>query len=202
MMQQRFRKMMRFLLMFVVLGAVSAGLCPAASGQTETTGDEYTMHRCLVVGRVGRYGRRPVHVDAVEAQIVAGRWTAPQAGDEIELPDGEKRPWTEATAGEDGWLSHDALRGGYACWSVDSPGRRIMILDAAGHRMVYVNGVPRGGDVYGNGWTQLPVLLREGRNDLLFHCARGRLRARLHEPKADAYFELREPTLPDLIIGE
>jgi len=201
-MQQRLRKMMRFLLMFVMLGAVSAGLCPAASGQADTTGDEYSMHQCLVVGRVGRYGRRPVHVDAVEAQIVAGQWTAPQAGDEIELPDGEKRQWTEATAGEDGWLSHDALRGGYACWSVDSPHRRIMILDAAGHRMVYVNGVPRGGDVYGNGWTQLPVLLHEGRNDLLFHCARGRLRARLHEPKADAYFELREPTLPDLIVGE
>ncbi|MDY7109634.1 MAG: prolyl oligopeptidase family serine peptidase [Planctomycetota bacterium] len=188
----------------LMVAVVAAWLCarPAAPAESEPAPDEYTMREALVIGSVGKYGRRPIHTDAIEAQLVAGTWTAPAAGDVVTLPDGSTETWAEAALGEDGWLKHKALRGGYACWSIDSPQRRVMILDAAGHRMVYVNGTPRGGDVYGNGWTSVPVRLREGRNVFLFHCARGRLRAALHEPKAEAYFELREPTLPDLIVGE
>jgi len=177
--------------LFVIIAAGGDGLCPGAPAQAENGADEYIMREALVIGRVGRYGRRPIHTDAVEAQIVAGTWTAPETGDAVALPDGSTQAWAEAAAREDGWLKHNALRGRYACWTVDSPQRRVMILDAAGHRMVYVNGTPRGGDVYGNGWTSVPVRLRAGRNVLLFHCARGRLRAALREPKAEAYFELR-----------
>lgn len=196
------RKTSSAFLMFAIIAVGWSGLCPVAQAQAENGPDEYIMREALVIGRVGRYGRRPIHLDAVEGRLVAGAWTAPQAGDAVTLPDGSTQTWVEAAAGENGWIEHGALRGGYACWSIDSPQRRVMILDAAGHRMVYVNGTPRGGDVYGNGWTSVPVRLREGRNVFLFHCARGRLRAALREPKAEAYFELREPTLPDLIIGE
>jgi dienelactone hydrolase len=190
---------------FIVLMMAAAAVflaSPAAPAQVEDAPDEYAMREALVIGSVGQYGRRPIHTDAIEAQLVADTWTVPDAGDVVTLPDGSTQTWMDAEAGENGWLEDDALRGGYACWSIDAPQRRMMILDAAGHRMVYVNGTARGGDVYGNGWTSVPVPLREGRNVFLFHCARGRLRAALHEPKAGAYFELREPTLPDLIIGE
>ena len=61
-----------------------------------------------------------------------------------------------------------------------------MLLEASGHGMVYVNGVLRGGDPYGNGSMRLPVSLRSGRNDLLFLCTRGPIRARLTPPRAEA----------------
>jgi poly(3-hydroxybutyrate) depolymerase len=169
---------------------------------TSAHAEEHVLRDVLVLPRVGTGGRRPVHVDAVEARIVAGTWTPPRAGEAVELPDSTTKTWTEASAGENGWLRDDALRGGYACWTVASPEERVMILEASGHRSVYVNGTPRGGDPYGNGWTRLPVLLRAGSNVLLFHVSRGRVRARLVAPAAPAFLSTREPTMADLIVGE
>ena len=183
----------------------------AAAGNTasawigEPTGEppaEYVMRDALVLDCVGRYGRWPLYPDALEAMIVADRWTAPRPGDTVTLPDGKEQTWTEATAGKNNWLELNALKGGYAYWTVNSPVERVMILDAAGHSSVRANGEPRSGDVYGYGYVQLPVLMKKGANEFLFHCKRGRLRARLAEPKTDVYIELRDPTLPDLILGE
>jgi poly(3-hydroxybutyrate) depolymerase len=68
--------------------------------------------------------------------------------------------------------------------------------------MVYVNGEPRAGDPYRYGYVHLPVLMRAGTNDFLFHVARGRFQARLIPPKAEAAFDVADMTLPDLISGE
>jgi dienelactone hydrolase len=153
--------------------------------------------RWLVIGPVGRHGRAPVHTDPIEAAVVAGRWTAPQAGDKV----GEQ-VWQEALPDDNGWLRHDALRRGYACMTVEADVDRVMILEPAGHSMVYVNGVPRVGDPYKTSWPRLPVRLRAGTNTLLFAVGRGRVWARLVAPKAEAEFNPRELTAPDLILGE
>jgi hypothetical protein len=42
-----------------------------------------------------------VHLDAVEAQVVAGRWLPPKASDAVTLPDGSTRTWEATTANED-----------------------------------------------------------------------------------------------------
>ncbi|UCD74903.1 MAG: prolyl oligopeptidase family serine peptidase [Phycisphaerales bacterium] len=182
------------------------GTFPARGGDeveaTGTGGGDQTMTQALLLPRVGRYGRAPVHLDPVEAQIVAGAWMPPAEGDTVETAEGEERTWSPGEADENGWLSNRALRGGYAYWAVESDSERVMILEASGHRMVYVNGVPRGGDVYSTGWTRLPVQLKRGTNHFLFTSARGRLRAKLTEPKAPAFFSGIDHTMPDLIVGE
>lgn len=165
-------------------------------------GDSLPLHEFLVLGAVGRYGRSAVHTDAVEALIVAGRWTAPRAGDTVTLPDGSSRSWERATAGPDGWLNHRALRGGYAWTQVESEAPRPMLLEATGHNLVYVNGEPRMGDPYQTGYVRLPILLQAGRNEFLFQCGRGQLKAQLTVPPSPVALDGRDATLPDLIMGE
>jgi uncharacterized iron-regulated protein len=156
----------------------------------------------LVVPKAGRSGRVAIHTDAIEHMIVTGQWSPPLPQQSFQLPDGEVRTWTTIMPDEDGTYRHAALAGGYAFATVTLDAPAIMLLDAAGHRMVYVNGVPRGGDVYSHGYVKLPVQLRAGRNALLFRGGRGRLRARLVEPVAPVQVVLRDRTVPDLLADE
>jgi pimeloyl-ACP methyl ester carboxylesterase len=163
---------------------------------------EIVLREGLVIPPVGRYGRSPVHTDALESQIVAGKWAAPKAGDVVKLEDGSSRRWESAQAAKDGAFTHQALAGGYAFFTVPSKEQRIMLLEASGHATVYVNGEPRTGDLYQNSYVHLPVLLRKGTNEFLFHVGRGRLQAKLVQPKAEAVLDLSDTTLPDLVVGE
>ena len=91
---------------------------------------------------------------------------------------------------------------GYAVATVTVPEEGSWMLEASGHRHVYVNGEPRVGDFYGYSSTKLPVLLRYGENELLFRIARGPLDARLVRPRAEISFSVEDLTLPDVIRGE
>ncbi|MBI1852471.1 MAG: prolyl oligopeptidase family serine peptidase [Planctomycetes bacterium] len=160
--------------------------------------DEIVLRDGLVIGPPGKFERSILHQDAIEAEIVAGRAVSPKAGDELKLPDGTSLRWEPIRARDDGWFAHDALgKGGYVFLSVESASERVMILDAAGHSLVYVNGEPRAGDPYQMGIGHLPGLLRAGSNGRLFPCARGRMRAKLVIPTADALFDASDMTLPD-----
>lgn len=68
--------------------------------------------------------------------------------------------------------------------------------------MVFVNGEPRVGDPYLTGQTIVPIVLRAGKNELLFHCAAGKVRAEVLKPQREVFFEQRDLTLPSLIEGE
>jgi predicted peptidase len=160
------------------------------------------IQEMLVVGPVGRGGRRPVHTDAVEARVVAGDLDVPGPGDMLELPDGTQRAWALSRADENGWIIDPALRGGYASVVVNAADDGVVLLEASGHRAVYVNGEPRAGDPYGTGWAVVPVALDQGANNLLFPVGRGRVRAQLSAPKSPAMFNLRDKTVPDLVDSD
>lgn len=159
--------------------------------------DEIKIEKVLVIDRVGRYGRSPVFVDPIELLRVTGQWRFPRAGDVVASADGRDVAWREAHAKEDGEISDDALAGGYALATVDVDADRVMILEASGHGIVFVNGEPRVGDPYETAYVRLPVLLKRGANELLFHCQRGRLRAKLTEPPKDVFIDLSDLTLTD-----
>src|SRR5436190_10303755 len=141
----------------------------------------------LVLAGVARYGRAPMPIDAVQAKFAAGDWRAPKEGDALTAPGGQERKWVKAAV-KDGALDHPALNGGYAFFVVESPADRVMLLQAAGSTVSYVNGEPRVGDVYSHGYVTVPVALRKGENQFLFHCGRGSLRAKLVEPTARIQF--------------
>jgi dienelactone hydrolase len=162
---------------------------------------EIPLGDCLVVGSVGRYGRSAVHVDAIEADIVAGRWKAPKAGDKVAGPGAPARIWEAATA-KNGTIEHPALRSGYLSWNVTADADRVMLLDASGHTMVYVNGEPRTGDPYSNGIVRLPVELKKGDNEFLFFVGRGQLQAKFVSASDGPQLDTRDLTLPDYVRGE
>ncbi len=161
-----------------------------------------TIDSLLVVSRAGRSVRGPLFTDAIEARLVAGTFSAPSEGDTLTSADGGELEWRRVEPNDDGRFRERELRGGYAYASVESDRSRVVLLDASGHRHVYVNGTPRGGDVYALGYLRLPIDLREGRNDLLFRGGRGSLTIRMEEPPAPCFLETRDRVLPDLVRGE
>ena len=177
-----------------------AHLTPASTPPTLRVG-ETVIRDVLVIGGVGRWGRSAVHTDAIEAEIIAGRWSPPAAGQTLTLPDGSVQSWAAVSAGPDGMIRVGALMGGYAYAAVESDRETVMLLEASGQSMVYANGEPRAGDPYQWGFVRLPVLLKAGTNQFLFACGRGEFRAKLIEPRAPIMLDTGDATLPDLIRG-
>ena len=201
-MTSRWRRFVGLVAACVVFAACSGSVCSAAAAEDGAPGEELVLRDGIVIPPVGRYGRSAVHTDAIEAELVAGQWRAPKSGDVVTLPDGSVKTWEPIHAGEDGWFRHAALGGGYVYVAVPAGHEHVMLLEAAGHAMVYVNGEPRTGDPYGHGYVRLPVRLRQGKNELLFQVGRGQLRAKLLPAKSAVQFDLADNTLPDLIVGE
>ena len=143
-------------------------------------------------------GRNPVPADPVLAAVVAGDWKPPKAGDTVTAPNGRALAWAAAPL-KDG--SIPITPGGYAYLPVTSDAARVVVLQASGQGMVYVNGEPRPGDPYGNGYVRLPVALRAGVNDLLFAAGRGAIKVAILEPKAAAELDPADLTAPDLRVG-
>ncbi|MDP8244175.1 MAG: prolyl oligopeptidase family serine peptidase [Candidatus Hinthialibacter antarcticus] len=168
------------------------------------TAEEETIQLTQGVGidRVGRSGRSAIRTDPVEYQIVTGTWVAPKEGDVLITGATDEPTWQKTEADEDGWFQGPGRRRGYISVNVHSDSDRMMLLNGSGHSMVYVNQVPRMGDVYGYGYSFLPVRLNQGDNEFLFQCSRGRLKASLVTPSNILQLNDRDMTLPDLVVGE
>jgi len=134
--------------------------------------------------------------------VAAGTWQPPKAGNTGPRPDGRSRTWEKLAPGKDGSYQNPALNGGYAFFSVLSPQDRVMVLQASGHGMVWVNGEPRAGDPYSYGYVQVPVELKQGPNQFLFTVARGALTAKLTAPPAALFFNTADITVPELIASQ
>lgn len=151
-----------------------------------------------------RAGRSLFVVDPIQARVAAGTWQAPVAGQQEKASEsgGQAPTWEAVEMGPEGQVEHPSARGGYLSCVVRADAEKPMILEARGHGMVYVNGHPRAGDPYDYGFLKLPVLLKPGENHFLFQGGRGRLQAKLVEPRAPAMLEPGDATLPDLLAGQ
>jgi len=164
---------------------------------------ELELKKGLVVGLVGQYGRFAVPSDLLAWQMAMGAMAEPKAGGAIgKNAKGEDLAWAAVEANKEGWIENRALAGGYLHVIVESERPRTMILDAAGFYVAWINGEPRGGEKYGADYLRHPIRLGKGRNVLLFRGERGRIKGRLYEPPAEAFFTDKDQTLPDLVIGE
>lgn len=149
---------------------------------------------------VDRLERRELEIDAVESALVAGR----------DLPSSI----ATVRADSSGWLLDDVMTGNYARATVEVDETGVWLLQGMAYTAVYVNGELRIGNVYGwkdtwESWepnfdfSRVPVELRAGRNELLFHGIRwGRMRASLHRATSSLVLAPRDLTRPDLVVGE
>jgi pimeloyl-ACP methyl ester carboxylesterase len=177
-------------------------VCLLALGAAQADSGVIELQEGLAIGRVGVYGRFAVHQDPIQYQISSGEWQAPEPGDTVNTAQGETQTWEPITEGEDGWVRGNQLRGGYVHFTVEAEEERVMMLEARAHGTGYFNGRPIAGDPYNYGFMKVPVLVREGQNEVLFHATRGLLDARLSPVEGDVFAVSDDPTLPDLIVGD
>ncbi len=106
--------------------------------------------------------------------------------------------------GENGVPSARPLFGGWVYAPVELEQDQLMLVEATGFAVVYVNGEPRGGAIYGAdfGMTAHPVQLRKGTNHLLFEGVRNSFQARLVPAEAPVSLTTADMTAPDLLIGD
>jgi predicted esterase len=173
---------------------------PAA---TEAKAVELTLSEGWVLPRGERTRARPSFpVDPLEWAWLQGKLALPDRAAE-ESPSAEGlSPWKKVHPDAEGRFDGRALAGGWLAAHVDAPGEGVWMLEAQGHGSVRVNGVLRVGDVYANGRVELPVMLRQGRNTLIFTSGRGAITARLRQPSRQAGFSLRDSTFPHVLRGE
>lgn len=155
--------------------------------------DVQVVQDARVWANPSRGGRVPVSRDAVQAGIVAGEWSPPTS---------DGAGWHTIHANKDGWFESNELDNGYADVQVKSDAHKVVVLTAPGCTCVYVDGVIRTGDPYQYGYVKIPVVLEKGDNDLLFACARGRLRVQLEAPTSTTFLNLDDATLPDVVAGD
>ncbi|MBX3375627.1 MAG: prolyl oligopeptidase family serine peptidase [Phycisphaeraceae bacterium] len=160
-----------------------------------------TFNRALVLPPTGAATRIIVSPDPVAAPIVAGVWTPPSEGDNVPGQDGTPRTWQGIDIAPDGKIEHRAVRGGYAYVPVQSDVEQVVILSAAGHGLVYINGEPRPGDPYSHGYLRIPIALKAGRNDLLFRGSRGGIAFSFRAPESPLTIDMADATLPDVVEG-
>ncbi len=197
------------LICIAILSLAAACVSPRqATGNTDANAIDDSPAGAAIELREGltistsRQRRAAINLDPVVAQVLAGTWVTPRAGESVAYPGGQTKKWEPVKAGDDGWFSERDLRGGYLAASFSAGDDAVMMLESAGHAMVYASGEPRGGDIYSNGYVHLPVHVRKGQNALLFQVGRGRLKARLTRPKAPAFLSVADVTLPDMKSGE
>jgi poly(3-hydroxybutyrate) depolymerase len=183
---------------------IAALALSGAAGATElaSTASEWVISRALVLDNGTKFGRNTLFTDAVESRLAAGTWRLPQEGESWTLPSGGQRSWTNAVADASGWFEGPAMRGGWALMTIEVAEPRIVVLNASGQTMSYVNGEPRAGDLYQYGYVETPILLHKGTNELLFATGRGRLRVRLRAPRSPMEITAGDRTTPDLLSNE
>ncbi|HNS22364.1 MAG TPA: alpha/beta hydrolase-fold protein [Sedimentisphaerales bacterium] len=137
--------------------------------------------------------------DPLRSKLVDGTLAEfhPQEGQTVE--GARPQQWTPVEFGPDGAV---AGRGSYLYAPIVSDRQRVLILNASGQSTTYVNGEPRGGDIYNAGYMHLPVLLREGTNSLFLRTGRGAMKVRLYKPPAPVFLHREDLTLPDLVVEE
>ncbi len=175
-------------------------LTPAANAEPDASTEPLpSVESALVIAPGRKAGRSPVWNDPIEHAWVTGTWKTPEQGDQVTRSDGKVVHWQRTNFDDKGNLNHPALRNGYALVTVESASERVVMLEAAGHSTVRVNGQPRAGDPYNYGFVRVPILLHEGTNELLFRVGRGRLRVGFSRPPAEVFFLGADDTRPDLI---
>mgnify|MGYP000855240092 CR=1 FL=1 len=137
--------------------------------------------------------------DPLSRKVVEGNLSQfdPREGQGLEGSD--RLAWKSVALNSDGIVED---RGSWLYVPVASEKQQVVVLHAAGQSETYVNGQPRGADIYNTGFVHLPVLLHEGTNRLFFRAGRGAFKVRLYSPPSPVFLQRDDLTLPDLVVGQ
>jgi hypothetical protein len=166
----------------------------------------YHFEQGLGVGPCHQYGREALYTDQLAYQLYKGTLASPQDGTALlKNSKGEDIKWRKVQADSTHRFRGDSFSNGYVYLTYESKKEQTAILTLTGHDMVYVNGVPRGGDQYRYGWMHLPVVLKKGKNEFYARVARfgrfGGITANLAFPEKPVSLNSEDLTISDIVPG-
>lgn len=177
------------------------------------TADTVVLKEGLLIKLPHYNGNDVITPDAIEASIISGKWKKPEQNQTVESEDKSIGSWEVIKADSDGWIRSRSLHGAYVYFNYKAEKDEIILLEAMGHRMAYINGVPRSGNPYADrdvydqwapkfNYSLIPVKMHAGDNELLFKCRRGYLKVKLHTNETGLILNKKDLTIPDLIINK
>lgn len=165
--------------------------------------DTIPLKKGLVVGATGEGRRTIIYTDPVYYKYVSEENYQPKENDSVGLNRrGDVEKWESISVNEKGVFTSRKLRGGYLYVTYTAPVAEIKILEISGHNEVYVNGIPRGGDVYNKHLTYHPIHLKKGKNTFLVKGGRGQVNMQLLPVIKPISLLKRDMTIPDFLTTE
>ncbi|WP_439482054.1 prolyl oligopeptidase family serine peptidase [Cyclobacterium plantarum] len=185
----------RYLKVYFLISWVLLGMSPAYAQ------DSTTFSSGLYLENIHRYGREVIFTDPVAFQLAEGTFQKPEEGQGISAD--VDAVWKTIQPAEDGKFK-GRIRSGYLYLTYDSDKKQNALLKVSGSSMMYVNGVPRAGDIYGDGWLYLPIALEKGENEILarFNGLWSGIAAELLLDQKPVLLKVADATLPDIVLGE
>lgn len=157
----------------------------------------------LVVGSVAKGSRSIIYTDPTYYQWITQNNFTPVEHDSVGLNRrGDVEKWEKIAVNEKGVFRSRKLRGGYLYVTYNASKSSIKILDISGHSEVYVNGIPRGGDVYNKHLTRHPIELKKGENTFFVKGGRGEVSMKLLSVDKEISLLKRDMTIPDFLTTE
>lgn len=161
----------------------------------------------LVVNNIHQYAREALFTDHLAFQLNNGTLKTPADGNTLFIDQkGQASIWKTLNADTGNRFKSRALVYGYLYLTYNSASTQTVLLNITSNQMVYVNGVPRAGDLYGFGYLSLPVHLKKGLNEFYvrgssFSAGNG-IVAKLSFQPQKVFLNTGDLTLPNAVIGQ
>jgi poly(3-hydroxybutyrate) depolymerase len=173
--------------------------------------DTLVLKKALLIELERSDGSNVLTPNAVVASVETGKWNIPKENAEFTFNNKISGKWKKNNSDENGWFK-DISGNSILYLQHNSDKEEVVILEAMGHSMVYVNGSPRSGNPYRSkdlfedweprfDYSLIPVKLRKGLNEFLFDCNRGMLKVKIHKDVKDLILNSKDLTVPDILIN-
>ncbi len=181
---------------------------------TGQSADSVILKQGLMIKLNEIYTNKVIASDVIAALVETDKFETPKENEALKFNDEQVGVWKKIVSNDNGWFINDTLYNAYVYLQYKSDKNEIILLEAMGHSVAYVNGVAHSGNPYRTqdnfeswgprfDYSLIPVKVNKGNNDLLFGCNRaGVLKVKIHTNKKGLYFVNQDLTSPDIIIGE
>jgi len=157
--------------------------------------------------------KRVISPDAVVASIITGKWESPKENEQIKYDDKILGTWKSLHSDENGWFKNDSLVNTYLYFQYKSDKDQIVLLEAMGNTVAYVNGLAHSGNLYRYqdsfepweprfDYSLIPVKIHKGNNELVLDCRRGYFKLKFQTNKSGLLFDDKDLTAPDIIVNQ
>jgi dienelactone hydrolase len=182
----------------LLLTLIFCSFLPDALGQST-----FYFAEGLVAGPFHQYGREAIYKDQLAYALNTSALASPKEGDTFSTIEKKDITWKTLKADSLHRFRSREMGNGYLYLTYTAKKEQTAVLNVTGNDMVYVNGVPHGGDIYRYGWMDIPVVLKKGKNEFYVRVGRfgsyGGIVARLDFPEKPVYLNTADLTMPHVV---